>query len=57
MENLLEKYKHKLVELQAEWQQAYDNQYTELCDESDMAIEVLEEVVKDLENAILEESE
>ena len=49
---LLEKYENKLQEMQTEFDEAYDNQYAERCDELEEAIEVLEEIVTDLKEQV-----
>lgn len=47
--DLLAKYEAKLEQLQKEFDENYENQYYEGCDRLDVAIEVLQELVKDLE--------
>ena len=52
MEELLTKYEAKLKEMQADFDENYENKYYEGCDRLDEAIEVLQEVVKDLSDKI-----
>jgi len=48
IKDLLEKYEAKLQEFQAEFDEAYESQYTERCDELDEVIELCTEIIEDL---------
>jgi uncharacterized membrane protein (DUF106 family) len=52
MKELLEKYQNMLNKYQEEFDEADRNKYHERCDELEVAIEVLEEIVKDLKERI-----
>ena len=48
MKELIEKYEKKLRALQREWDVAYENDYSERCDQLDETIDLLIDVIADL---------
>lgn len=47
--NILELMKVKLAEIQEQFDSDYENQYYEGCDRADMAIDVLNELIAEME--------